>query len=602
MCIFAPELKKCILIVFAFFSVMATPAMTREEAFAVVDSAYALAMAGDVQRAVAINNDALSSVPEDSMSIRCEFYSCLLYCYHRLGEYEEALRYGELCLQYDEQSGTPEDLSASLGNLAGIYSSAGKQDVAEDYLRRSIRIEQQLLRDEPDYSPKSLAVRQAMLGEVMLAKSKEVPEVEQVAMLSEALRLTDEALAIDRQLERRLQEGMRLAQIGHIYEALGQHGRAREYTSSALEIARETGNKMTEVLCLLQLGQYEEAAQRAHECGFKKQEYEACDKLYLQAKAAGKSGEALQWLERARTLYIALQSEESERQLTAAAVKYDTFRKEQQLAAQEQAISAQQARTRILTIIILLALLIVLLLVVTLFLLHRRKQAVEQAAQYREQQYRILAHDLTNPMVAQQQVQRMLYLDSNHYTPEQIHKALGQLLSASDSQLMLLRNLSEFTRFDHGSRPLQPARLDINGLAADVINAMRSIAELKEVKLVNNAGHIYVKADRDSLRTVLRNLISNAVKFSPAGATVEIGTVPPGQFFVRDEGTGISEQKITELMQATSRVESTIGTNGETGTGLGLLLCRELLRLNKGVLRIESTPGKGTTAICELIE
>ena len=600
--IFAADLKKYMFIVLALLSVVTASATMREEAYLMVDSAYALAMSGDVQRAVAINNDALSSVPEDSMDIRCEFYSCLLYCYHRLGEYEEALRYGELCLQYDEQSGTPEDLSASLGNLAGIYSSAGRQDVAEDYLRRSIRIEEQLLQADTAYSPKSLAIRQAMLGEVLLAKSKELEDVDKVAMLSEALRLTNEALVIDRRLGRRVQEGMRLAQTGHIYEALGQQKRAREYAEEALDIARETGNKMTEVLCLLQLGQYEEAAQRAHECGFKKQEYEACDKLYLQAKNAGKSAEALRWLEQTRTLYTALQSEESERHMTASAVKYDTFRKEQQLAAQEQAISAQQTRTRVLTIIILLATLIVLLLVVTLFLLRRRKQTVEQASRYREQQYRILAHDLTNPMVAQQQVQRMLYLDSSHYTPEQMHKALGQLLSASESQLMLLKNLSEFTRFDHGSRHLQPARLDLNGLAADAINAMRSIAELKEVKLVNSAEHIYVKADRDSLRTVLRNLISNAVKFSPAGAAVEIGTLPPNCFFVRDHGTGISGEKIAELLQATSRVESTIGTNGETGTGLGLLLCRELLRLNKGVLRIESTPGKGTTAICELKE
>jgi len=307
MCIFAADLKKYIFIVLALLSVVTASATMREEAYRMVDSAYALAMAGDVQRAVAINNDALSSVPEDSMDIRCEFYSCLLYCYHRLGEYQEALRYGELCLQYDEQSGTPEDLSASLGNLAGIYSSAGRQDVAEDYLRRSIRIEEQLLLADTAYLPKSLAIRQAMLGEVLLAKSKELEDVDKVAMLSEALRLTNEALVIDRRLGRRVQEGMRLAQTGHIYEALGQQKRAREYTEEALDIARETGNKMTEVLCLLQLGQYEEAAQRAHECGFKKQEYEACDKLYLQAKNAGKSAEALRWLEQTRTLYTALQ-------------------------------------------------------------------------------------------------------------------------------------------------------------------------------------------------------------------------------------------------------------------------------------------------------
>ena len=156
--------------------------------------------------------DALALVPMDSMGWKCEFYSCLLYCYHRLGDYTEALRYGELCLQYDEQHGTQYDLSVSLGNLAGIYSSAGKQDVAIEYLNRAIGIENALIATDATHSQKSLATRQAMLGEVLLAKSKSLPEVEQVAMLSEALQLTDEALQIERQLGRRAQEGMRLTQ------------------------------------------------------------------------------------------------------------------------------------------------------------------------------------------------------------------------------------------------------------------------------------------------------------------------------------------------------------------------------------------------------
>ena len=74
-----------------------------------VDSAYTLAMSGHLQEAVALNHEALEAVPEDSASTRCEFYSCLLYCFHRLGDYEQALRYGEMCLLYDEQHGTKAD-------------------------------------------------------------------------------------------------------------------------------------------------------------------------------------------------------------------------------------------------------------------------------------------------------------------------------------------------------------------------------------------------------------------------------------------------------------------------------------------------------------
>ena len=337
-------MKRIVIIGILIASVSSLRADLREQSLALVDSAYSLAVSGDYARAISLNEDGLNAVPEDSTALRCEFYSCLLYCYHRLGDYERALEYGERCLAYDEQQGTPQDLSASLGNLAGIYSSAGLNDVAEAYLRRAIDIENELLNTEKDYTPKSLAVREAMLGEVLLAKD---------SALEEALAFTQDALTIDRQLGRRLQEGMRLAQIGHIYAALGDRQSADAYTSQALQIARETGNKMTEVLCLLQLGCYEEAAEQAHEYGLKKQEYEACMEL----------GD----LKRAMTLKNELINEENQRQLIIAQVRHDTYNKEQELAK-------QKTRNKILTVCALTALLAVCVLALILFLQRRRKQ------------------------------------------------------------------------------------------------------------------------------------------------------------------------------------------------------------------------------------
>ena len=231
-----------------------------------VDSAYSLAVSGHLQEAVALNYEALDAVPEDSVSTRCEFYSCLLYCFHRLGDYEQALRYGELCLLHDEQHGTQGDLSVSLGNLAGIYSSAGKQDVAIEYLRRSIDIENALIASDTSHTAASLAIRKAMLGEVLVAKAKDMGgglDADVVAMLAEALRLTEEALQTERQLGRRTQEGMRLAQLANIYAALGQESHAKEYNRQALDIVRETGNRPSELIVLLQAGQLHEIG-RAH--------------------------------------------------------------------------------------------------------------------------------------------------------------------------------------------------------------------------------------------------------------------------------------------------------------------------------------------------
>ena len=588
-------MKKILTIWIVFLSVMAVSAMTREEVDAQVDSAYDAAMAGQLEQAISINMDALALVPTDSMGWKCEFYSCLLYCYHRLGDYTEALRYGELCLQYDEQHGTQYDLSVSLGNLAGIYSSAGQQDVAIEYLNRAIGIEKALIATDATHSQKSLATRQAMLGEVLLAKSKSLPEVEQVAMLSEALKLTDEALQIERQLGRRAQEGMRLAQLANIYAALGQTVRAKEYNRQALDIARETGNKPSELIILLQDNQLHKAYTLARELGMKKQEYEACDRLYRQAAADAHPAEALQWLEKARALHEQIQSDETARQLTVAQVRYDTFRKEQQIAAQQRTIEMEQTRSRQLLLFSILTIAIIALLIVVVLLLGYRKRAIEEAARYKERQYTILTHDLTNPMVAQQQVLRMFYRDFELYSPDQTRALVGQLLSGSDSQLALLRNLGEIAQLEQGKRTMQPVRLDLSSLVADTVSLLRSTADLKGVTIDVKAERTLVTADREALRTVLRNLLANAVKFAPKGSVVEVGTIAPNTLFVHNSGEPVSPEQIDEIMHATTRVVSHTGTNGESGTGIGLLLCRELIRLNKGTLTIDSSPENGTT-------
>jgi len=570
---------------------MATAAMTREEAFAVVDSAYALAMAGDIQQAIALNNDGLAAVPEDSMDIRCEFYSCLLYCYHRLGDYQQALYYGEACLAFDEQDGDAANISASLGNLAGIYSSAGQQDAAIAYLERAIAIEHSLLASDTTHSPKSLAIREAMLGEVLLAKKTD---------LDRALQLTKEALAIDRSLGRRTQEGMRLAQLGHIYEALGDARKARDFTSQALGIARETGNKMTEVLCLLQLERYEEAAALAQQLGFRKQEYEACDHLYARAKAAGRNTEALAWLERARVLHEQLMSEESQRQLTIAQVKYDTYRKEQQLADQQQDIKQKQARLRAFFFFSLLSLMVIALLIVLLVLLRHRNALIARQAEDKKRQYGILSHDLRNPVMAQQQLLQMLYTNYEQYKPEEAHTLIGRLLAGSDNQLALLRNLQEIVQLDRHARAFRTSQLDLAALIRDTIPDVQSAALLKEITIDLHAERMLVETDREMIRTVLRNLLSNAIKFSPHGSIVEVGTNAPAAFYVRDHGVGMSREQVQHILSDRKQVASSVGTDGEGGTGYGLLLCRELLSLCNCKMDISSTEGEGTTFTVDL--
>ena len=606
---FASEntLMRKILLAILLFWVSALSAQTSDELLQLVDSAYAEAMAGRLSEAIRINEEGLALVPPDSIGLQCEFYSCLLYCYHRLGDYEQALHYGELCLSYDETQDDKSNLSASLGNLAGIYSSAGKHEVAIDYLNRAIRIEEELLKSDPEHSAKSLAIRKAMLGEVLVAKSMEVPENERKAMLAQALQLTKDAYLIDMELGRQAQVGMRLSQLGNIYKQLGDTEQARDCNEKALQIARETGNRASEVITLLQLEQYRDAIDLAHELGMKKQELEACRGLAQQRKQAGQYAEAVTLLERALALNEAINTETVERQLTLWQVRYDTQQKEQQLQLQEQTIQAQKQRNRWLIALVVAVLVALVLLAFNLSLLKRRKREMEETAKTKDRYYTILSHDLRNPMMAQHQVLQMLYkatesTEQNTETQKETHHSIGKLLANNGTQLELLGNLQELAMLQLGKRKLQPTRLDLGALVSDTAATLRGTSDLKDITITTQVQRTLVNADRETIRTVLRNLISNAIKFSHQGGTIEVGTLD-NSFYVRDHGVGMSAERIKKLLDSAQNNKlglSKAGTSGEHGTGIGFPLCIELVKLNNGQLAIESQPDEGTTVTVTL--
>lgn len=564
-------------------------AQTGDELMQLVDSAYAEAMHGRIPEAIRINEVGLTLVPADSLELQCEFYSCLLYCYHRLGDYEKALYYGELCLSYDEAQGDPANISVSLGNLAGIYSSAGKHDVAIRYLNRAIDIEEELVKNDASHTKKSLAVRKAMLGEVLVAKAITLGEEDRRPLLLQALELTNEAYLIDKQLDRKAQMGMRLSQLGNIYQQLGDEDEARRCNEEALAIAHETNNRATEVITLLQLGRYREAADLAKTLGMKRQEMQACSNLAQEAKNKGDYEEATRYLERFSELRDIIQTEDSERQLTMWEVRYETQQKEQQLLMQAQTIKAQRQRLVWLIVITIFTVLVIVLLAMQI-----RIQL--QLAKTKSRNYTILTHDLKNPMVAQQQMLRLFYNNYENYSHDEIQMNIGRLLSSSDEQLDLLYNLQQMALLENGKKKIVPVRIDLSSIVNDVVANIRSYADLKHVSFTLSVRRCLVMADRDTLRTVVRNILSNAVKFSYDGGIVEIGITDDNEgLYVRDHGVGMSDERVHELMTAKHAVTSQTGTKGEGGTGIGMLLCRELVHRNKGIMKVKSEPLKGTT-------
>jgi signal transduction histidine kinase len=164
----------------------------------------------------------------------------------------------------------------------------------------------------------------------------------------------------------------------------------------------------------------------------------------------------------------------------------------------------------------------------------------------------------------------------------------------------LLENLLEWSRTQRGAIPYNPEKVDLCQLTNDILKLSKSSAEKKHIELINNVHpSSTVFADVNMTNTLIRNLISNAIKFTPDDGKIEVGTKDINSadyiaIYIKDSGLGISKETQEKLFRIDSHV-TTLGTNKETGTGLGLILCKEFVDSHSGKIWVESELGQGCT-------
>jgi signal transduction histidine kinase len=150
--------------------------------------------------------------------------------------------------------------------------------------------------------------------------------------------------------------------------------------------------------------------------------------------------------------------------------------------------------------------------------------------------------------------------------------------------------------------PYNPKAVDIQSVAQENIELFTPVAEAKNITLKNEILTTSpVFSDESALQTIIRNLVNNAIKFTPEGGEVSISTEEKGdKIFIKinDTGTGIAADKLEKLFSLNK--QSSKGTAGEKGSGLGLMLCKELVELNKGTIQAISELGKGSSFVFSL--
>jgi len=209
----------------------------------------------------------------------------------------------------------------------------------------------------------------------------------------------------------------------------------------------------------------------------------------------------------------------------------------------------------------------------------------------------ILAHDLKSPFNSMLGFLELLSVNIRKYDIDEIEKQINIVNNAARNTFRLLEDLLMWVRTQSGKIPYKPQKLNFSDICMDIVAFLKPNASAKNITINHFvAEKITVFADINMLKTILRNLISNAIKFTNPGGRIDIYTVKTQSnitISVSDNGVGIAPEILNKLFDI-SQTHTTKGTINESGTGLGLFLCNEFVRKHGGKIRVESEVGKGS--------
>ncbi|MCW8824190.1 MAG: PAS domain S-box protein, partial [Ignavibacteriaceae bacterium] len=212
--------------------------------------------------------------------------------------------------------------------------------------------------------------------------------------------------------------------------------------------------------------------------------------------------------------------------------------------------------------------------------------------------FSIISHDLRTPFNSLLGISEFIIQSYEEMSREEIKESISNIFRSSQKVYNLILNLFEWTRMQSGRFEVEKTPLNLSINVGEILNLYIQSAELKKIKLINNVSEeIYIVADKYMLETILRNLISNAIKFTNRGGNVSISAIRKGNFAeinVSDNGMGINEENQKKLFRIDTKFQ-TNGTADEAGTGLGLILCKEFVEENGGTIFVNSEEGKGAS-------
>lgn len=210
----------------------------------------------------------------------------------------------------------------------------------------------------------------------------------------------------------------------------------------------------------------------------------------------------------------------------------------------------------------------------------------------------ILAHDLKNPFNGILGFLALLKANFRRYDDNKMEYQLSIIQKSAQQTYSLLEDILSWARAQSSSFPFEPDWLILHNVCSEIADEVGSIAMSKDISIVCSTKDVaLVFADANMLKIILRNLVSNAIKFTRAGGNIQIGAKIEGDSVVvsvEDNGIGMEPEVAADLFDLTKKF-STRGTAGEHGTGIGLLLCKDFVEKHQGSIWVNSISEVGTT-------
>jgi signal transduction histidine kinase len=541
-------------------------------------------------------------------------YNNVAHDYHDLGEYDESYYYFTQGYKFAKAAKDSFIMAVTIHNVGRVFKELGQYNRALDHLHLSQRMSQQI--DDAEGEPYSLdeigdvLLRQGYYDSALTVLYRSLGESKKlnlIGLLPRSMSNIAKTYMRKGDFEKSLQyydttytlytknkDNFGIAEVelgrGIVYQRQKRYDDALAAVTKSLALARKQNARILEIQCFSQLASLWEMK--------------------------GDYKKSLDYFKTFKQLEDTLFSQDMQGKLLRDQIRFETESKDSQIAALSKqqvntvdALKRQQFVRNILVVTVALSGILLLSVyrsgrrrrqINTLLLRHqqeteKKSEELERLNQVKDKFFSIISHDLRSPINALSGLLDLL--DKGAVTAQELPIHIKELKARFNHTRSLLNNLLDWTLLQMDKLNLQKARIDLKNIVDENIQLLGTIPG-KEIKLTNEVlpGTIGF-ADSNTINLVIRNLITNAIKFTNDKGEVRIAAIPQGNQWlvsVKDNGVGMPTDVLRILFDKTAPY-TTRGTANEKGTGLGLILCKEFVEKNGGKIWVESAEGYGST-------